>query len=143
MSKSTATVPAVSGDAGKQATTYSIHLIAELAARNGIRIDPDHPAFRSRDIGSTRTGGEFPRKITGDVRAGIAGFEPSVQGLKHGPAKSSLSVSRKPRTSSPFNSSKRDESRGSDSVNPGPVQEFRRKPQAHSYIAIICAVANR
>lgn len=53
-------------------------LIAEVAARNGIRIDPDDPAFALVTLVQLVLE-ESSRQISDEVRAGIAEFERSVQ----------------------------------------------------------------
>lgn len=53
-------------------------LIAEVAARNGIRIDPDDPAFALVTLVQLVLE-ESSRQITDDVRASIAEFEQSMQ----------------------------------------------------------------
>src|SRR5919205_361322 len=53
-------------------------LIAEVAARNGIRIDPDDPAFALVTLVQLVLE-ESSRQITDDVRASIADFERSMQ----------------------------------------------------------------
>ena len=53
-------------------------LIAEVAARNGIRIDPDDPAFALVTLVQLVLE-ESSRQISDDVRASIAEFERSVQ----------------------------------------------------------------
>ena len=53
-------------------------LIAEVAARNGIRIDPDDPAFALVTLVQLVLE-ESSRQITDDVRASIAEFERSMQ----------------------------------------------------------------
>src|SRR5215467_2941896 len=53
-------------------------LIAEVAARNGIRIDPDDPAFALVTLVQLVLE-ESSRQISDDVRASIAEFECSVQ----------------------------------------------------------------
>ena len=53
-------------------------LIAEVAARNGIRIDPDDPAFALVTLVQLVLE-ESSRQISDDVRASIVEFERSVQ----------------------------------------------------------------
>ena len=53
-------------------------LIAEVAARNGIRVDPDDPAFALVTLVQLVLE-ESSRQISADVRASIAEFERSVQ----------------------------------------------------------------
>ena len=53
-------------------------LIAEVAARNGIRVDPDDPAFALVTLVQLVLE-ESSRQISEDVRASIAEFERSVQ----------------------------------------------------------------
>ena len=53
-------------------------LIAEVAARNGIRVDPDDPAFALVTLVQLVLE-ESSRQITDDMRASIAEFERSVQ----------------------------------------------------------------
>src|ERR1041384_2986565 len=53
-------------------------LIAEVAARNGIRVDPDDPAFALVTLVQLVLE-ESSRQISDDVRASIADFERSVQ----------------------------------------------------------------
>jgi hypothetical protein len=53
-------------------------LIAEVAARNGIRVDPDDPAFALVTLVQLVLE-ESSRQISDDVRASIAEFERSVQ----------------------------------------------------------------
>ena len=62
-------------------------LIAEVAARNGIRVDPDDPAFALVTLVQLVLE-ESSRQITDDMRASIADSNVPCRGSKRGPAES-------------------------------------------------------
>ena len=116
-------------------------LIAEVAARNGIRVDPDDPAFALVTLVQLVLE-ESSRQITDDVRASIAEFEQSVQRVETRAGK--VLAERVKEAAHEFTVQLQqtlDESRSKGAVNAAPVQTPRRKPEAHRYVAIIGAVA--
>lgn len=116
-------------------------LIAEVAARNGIRVDPDDPAFALATLVQLVLE-ESSRQITDDMRASIAEFERSVQRVETRAGKVIAERVKEAAHEFTVQLQKRlDETRQKGAVNAAPVQKPRRKPEAYRYIAIIGVVA--
>src|SRR5690349_19008842 len=116
-------------------------LIAEVAARNGIRIDPDDPAFALVTLVQLVLE-ESSRQVSEDLRASMAEFERSVQKVETRAGK--ILAERVKEAAHDFTVQLQqtlEQSRPRNAVNAGPAQESPRKPGAYRFIAIIGAVA--
>src|SRR3954471_17955819 len=103
-------------------------LIAEVAARNGIRVDPDDPAFALVTLVQLVLE-ESSRQITDDVRASIAEFERSMQKVETRAGK--LLAERVKEAAHDFSVELQqtlDQSRSRGSAKSAPVQQSRCKP---------------
>jgi hypothetical protein len=112
-------------------------LIAEVAARNGIRIDPDDPAFALVTLVQLVLE-ESSRQISEDVRATMADFERSVQKVETRAGK--LLAERVKEAAHDF-TVQLQQTLEQSRPNAGLAQESRRKQGAYRSIAIVGAVA--
>jgi hypothetical protein len=116
-------------------------LIAEVAARNGIRIDPDDPAFALVTLVQLVLE-ESSRQITDDVRGSIAEFERSMQKVETRAGK--VLAERVKEAAHEFTVQLQqtlDVSRPNGGADAAPGQQAVRKPGRYRSIAIVGAVA--
>ena len=116
-------------------------LIAEVVARNGIRIDPDDPAFALVTLVQLVLE-ESSRQITDDVRSSIAEFERSMQKVETRAGK--VLAERVKEAAQEFSLQLQqtlDQSRPSAAETAAPTQQSRRKAGVYWSIVIVGAVA--
>jgi hypothetical protein len=116
-------------------------LIAEVAARNGIRIDPDDPAFALVTLVQLVLE-ESSRQITDDVRASIAEFERSMQKVETRAGR--VLAERVKEAAHEFTVQLQqtlDESRPKRGAAAVPAQQSGRKPRRYRSIVIVGVVA--
>jgi cytochrome c-type biogenesis protein CcmH/NrfG len=118
-------------------------LIAEVAARNGIRVDPDDPAFALVTLVQLVLE-ESSRQISDDVRASIAEFERSVQKVETRAGR--ILAERVKEAATEFNvhlQQQLEQSRPNTAVAATPIREARRRARSYRSIAIgaVAAIA--
>ena len=118
-------------------------LIAEVAARNGIRIDPDDPAFALVTLVQLVLE-ESSRQISEDVRASIAEFERSVQKVETRSGR--MLAERVKEAAAEFSvqlQEQLEQLRPKSAIAATQVRESRRRPRSYRSIAIgaVAAIA--
>ena len=116
-------------------------LIAEVAARNGIRIDPDDPAFALVTLVQLVLE-ESSHQITDGVRASIAEFERSIQKVETRAGK--VLAERVKEAAQDFSVQllqTLDQSRPNGAKTAAPAQQSHRKPGVYWSVVIVSAVA--
>ena len=111
-------------------------LIAEVAARNGIRIDPDDPAFALVTLVQLVLE-ESSRQINDDVRASIAEFERAVQKVETRAGR--MLAERVKEAATEFSvelQQQLEQSRPKSSVAATSTQETSRRAGSYPFIAI-------
>jgi hypothetical protein len=118
-------------------------LIAEVAARNGIRIDPDDPAFALVTLVQLVLE-ESLRQISEEVRANIAEFDRSVQKVETRAGR--MLAERVKEAAAEFSAQLQhqlEQSRPKGAIAATDVREARRRPNSYRPIAIgaVAAIA--